>query len=131
MEGVHEDVGAAIREARVLSNGYGSGPLILYGQSLGGALLLYTYTVGTLDDRHAIAIVIVDSAFSSYQALAREKLAQSWVTCVLQPLAYTLFSDVLAAANHPGSTPRIAEDGRLSIAIIHARGQSTNVSSRA
>jgi uncharacterized protein len=91
MEGVHEDVPAAIGEARVLSEAHGGGPLILYGQSLGGALLLYT--VGTLTDRHAIAVVIVDSAFSSYQALAREKLAGSWVTFLLQPLVSILISD--------------------------------------
>jgi uncharacterized protein len=111
MEGVHEDVGAAIREARELSNAHGSGPLILYGQSLGGALLLYT--VGTLADRHAIAVVIVDSAFPSYQTLAREKLAQSWVTFVLQPLAYTLISDRYAPKHV------VANISPLPLLIIH------------
>jgi uncharacterized protein len=91
MPGAHDDVRAAIGEARMLSNAHGGKPLILYGQSLGGALLLYT--VGTLDDRHDIAVVIVDGAFSSYQALAREKLAGSWWTFLLQPLASVLISD--------------------------------------
>jgi hypothetical protein len=111
MEGVHEDVAAAIREARALSNAHGSGPLILYGQSLGGALLLYT--VGTLADRHNLAVVIVDSAFTSYQTLAREKLAQSWMTFVLQPLAYPLISDRYAPKHI------VANIAPLPLLVIH------------
>jgi hypothetical protein len=111
MKGVLEDVGAAIREARALSNAHGSGPLILYGQSLGGALLLYT--VGTLADREAIAVVIVDSAFTSYQTLAREMLARSWLTFVLQPLAYILISDRYAPKHV------VANISPLPLLIIH------------
>jgi uncharacterized protein len=111
MEGVHEDVRAAIGEARMLSDAHGGGPLILYGQSLGGALLLYT--VGTLADRHAIAVVIVDSAFSSYQTLAREKLAGSWVTFLLQPLVSILISDRYAPEHVLG------EISPLPLLVIH------------
>ena len=111
MPGVHEDVRAAIGEARLLAHAHGGIPLILYGQSLGGALLLYT--VGTLADRHDIAVVIVDSAFSSYQALAREKLAESWLTFVLQPLAYVLISDRYAPKHV------LADISPLPLLVIH------------
>lgn len=111
MEGAHKDVRAAIDEARALSNTHGGGPLIVYGQSLGGALLLYT--VGTLADRHAISVVIVDSAFNSYQALAREKLSGSWVTFLLQPLAYILISDRYAPKRV------VADISPLPLLVIH------------
>jgi fermentation-respiration switch protein FrsA (DUF1100 family) len=111
MEGAHKDVRAAIDEARALSNCHGGGPLIVYGQSLGGALLLYT--VGTLADRRAISLVIVDSAFNSYQALAREKLAGSWVTFLLQPLAYILISDRYAPKRV------VADISPLPLLVIH------------
>ena len=111
MDGVHEDVRAAISEARVLSDAQGGGPLILYGQSLGGALLLYA--VGTLADRHAIAVVVVDSAFSSYQALAREKLAGSWVTFPLQALTPILISDRYAPKRV------LADISPLPLLVIH------------
>jgi fermentation-respiration switch protein FrsA (DUF1100 family) len=91
VKGALEDALAAIMQARALSKSRAGTKLILYGQSLGGALLLYV--AGTMDDRHDVAVVIADSAFSSYQALAREKLASHWLSFVFQPLAYVLVSD--------------------------------------
>jgi uncharacterized protein len=111
IEGALDDVLAAIVQTRKLAASEAGGPLILYGQSLGGALLLYV--VGTMDDRRDIAVVVADSAFASYQALAREKLASHWLTFLLQPLAYVLVSDRYAPA------PVLAEISPLPLLVIH------------
>jgi uncharacterized protein len=91
VEGALDDARAAIAQARVLPTPEAGTRLILYGQSLGGTLLLYV--AGTMEDRAGMAVVIADSSFSSYQAIAREKLADHWLTFILQPLAYVLISD--------------------------------------
>jgi fermentation-respiration switch protein FrsA (DUF1100 family) len=91
VEGAVDDVRAAIAQARMLPVPEAGTRLVLYGQSLGGTLLLYV--AGTMKDRDGIALVIADSSFSSYQAIAREKLAENWLTFILQPLACVLISD--------------------------------------
>lgn len=65
--------------------------IILYGQSLGGAVLLRA--LQDLTDRSRIKAVIIESSFYSYQAIARAKLAQTWLTFIFQPLAWVLVSD--------------------------------------
>lgn len=91
MPGALEDISAAIEQARQLPGSPHTTRLILYGQSLGGALLLPT--VASLDNRHDIVVVIADSSFPSYRRLAREKLASHWLTFLLQPLTSLLVSD--------------------------------------
>ena len=91
MPGAHEDVRAAIAQARQLSGSTHTTRLILYGQSLGGVLLLRT--VPSLDKRHDIVVVIADSSFPSYRRLAREKFASHCLTFPLQPLTWLLVSD--------------------------------------
>jgi uncharacterized protein len=110
-EGALADTLAAIVQARRLAASAAGDPLILYGQSLGGALLLYV--VGTMVDRQGIAVVVADSAFASYQALAREKLASHWLTFLLQPLAYLLVSDRYAPE------PVLARVSPLPLLVIH------------
>jgi uncharacterized protein len=111
MGGALDDALAAIAQARMLSTSEAGRKLILYGQSLGGALLLYI--AGTMNDRHDIAVVIADSAFSSYQALAKEKLASHWLTFFLQPLAYVLVSDRYAPQRV------LAEISPVPLLVIH------------
>jgi len=62
-------------------------PLFLLGQSLGGAL--GTYVLGTEPDiRARLAGVVLDSSFARYGWVAREIMAQSWVTWPFQwPMA--------------------------------------------
>lgn len=64
---------------------------IIYGQSLGGNVAL---RVTELEKQSGeIRALVVDSTFPSYQKIARGKLAQSWITWILQPLTYVLVSD--------------------------------------
>lgn len=63
-------------------------PLVLYGQSLGGSLLLKT-----LKDHPQMwspQLVVIESSFYSYPMIAREKLANFFLTWPLQWMSYLL-----------------------------------------
>lgn len=66
--------------------------IILFGQSLGGALAL-DYA-GFSPRRNQLRGVISDSAFSSYRLISREVLSRSWVTAALKwPLSLLVGDD--------------------------------------
>lgn len=72
-------------------------PVILYGQSLGGSVAVRLAARTALRDR--IAAVVAESPFASYRGIARDKLAQFWLTWPLQvPLSW-LISDRYAAVD--------------------------------
>jgi fermentation-respiration switch protein FrsA (DUF1100 family) len=86
MKGVHLDAEAALKALIDLS-GSDANNIIVLGQSLGGAIAVYTVANSPLKS-HVKALVI-DSAFSSYRTIAREKAAQFAVTWPLQyPLSF-------------------------------------------
>jgi len=114
LAGTLDDVLAAIAQARRLASSEAGKKLILYGQSLGGALVLYT--AGTMNDRRDIAVVIADSAFGSYQSLAKEKLASQWLSFLVQPLTYVLVSDRYAPQRV------LAEISPVPLLVIHGDG---------
>lgn len=63
--------------------------IVLFGQSLGGALALHYAAHGP--QRNHLRAVMADSAFSSYRTIAREKLAAAWLTWPLQwPLSFAV-----------------------------------------
>lgn len=68
-----------------------SSPLIVYGQSMGGIVALRS--VIETRDSLPVRAVVVDGTFPSFQTIARKKMSLSWVTWLLQPLAYVAFSD--------------------------------------
>lgn len=71
--------------------------LFLLGQSLGGAILIPAYAEAKIDNVRGI---ILDSTFSSYRYIAREKLASVWLTWPLQwPLGF-LVSDSYSPINY-------------------------------
>ncbi len=80
LEGVNVDGEAAINEALSLSR-TGSG-VIVFGQSLGGAVAVYAATTALNKDK--IRAVIVDSAFSDYREIVRDKMAQLIITWPFQ-----------------------------------------------
>ncbi|MEQ1881976.1 MAG: alpha/beta hydrolase [Burkholderiales bacterium] len=59
--------------------------VVVYGQSLGGALAAYNIALSPY--RNHVRALIVDSAFSSYTGITREKLASIWLTWPFQWLA--------------------------------------------
>lgn len=90
LAGVHLDAEAAF-EVLLTLPGLGDTPVIVLGQSLGGAVAVYTVAHSAHKER--ITALVLDSAFSSYRRIAREKLADFFVTWPFQlPLSY-FFND--------------------------------------
>ncbi|MGE4132667.1 MAG: alpha/beta hydrolase [Bdellovibrionales bacterium] len=69
----------------------GDGPLIFYGQSLGGTLLLKN--LSTHPGRWHPKAVVIEGSFYSYQQIAREKLAGAWLTWPFQWMVYLVITD--------------------------------------
>ncbi len=89
--GVALDAQAALRYL-VEQRGLRDRSLVVFGQSLGGAIAIDTVARTPL--RGHIAALITESAFSGYRAIARDKLADFWLTWPLQwPLAWTINDD--------------------------------------
>jgi fermentation-respiration switch protein FrsA (DUF1100 family) len=83
LDGVVADTRAAIAEAR---RRCGGGPLVLLGQSLGGATAIRALAEETHEGAADIRLLITDSAFSSYRGIAREATSGS-VLSYVAPLA--------------------------------------------
>lgn len=88
--GAVEDGAAALAYARRKAPGL---PLVVIGQSLGGALALAALD---RDGGEGVRALVLDSTFSSFRRIAREKLAPHWLTWPLQWLPYALISDRIA-----------------------------------
>ncbi len=86
IKGVHRDGAAALETALNLAAAQ-SLPVIVLGQSIGGAISVYT--VAHVPDKSRIAALVLDSPFASYRLIAREKLSSFWLTWLFQyPLSY-------------------------------------------
>lgn len=77
LPGVQRDIDAAVRHLLARPD-VDVRRLVLFGQSLGGALATWYAARGP--NRNAFRAVIIDSAFSSYRDIAREKLDVHWLT---------------------------------------------------
>lgn len=90
LDGVHTDAQAALETIIKLPN-INKERIFILGQSLGGAIAVYT--VATSPYKKYIKAVIIDSAFSSYRGIAREKLGQFILTWPFQYPLSLLFND--------------------------------------
>jgi fermentation-respiration switch protein FrsA (DUF1100 family) len=82
--GIQRDALAAIRYVRSRPD-VDPGRLVLFGQSVGGAIAI-TAAVAAPE---GVRAVIAESAFASYRGIAREKLGSLWFTWPLQwPLSF-------------------------------------------
>ena len=88
LHGIIRDAEAAITQLTRLPETQNT-PLIVYGQSVGAAIS--SYAVAHSKHRSHIDALIVESSFSSYRLIAREKLGDFWLTWPLQyPLSWTV-----------------------------------------
>jgi fermentation-respiration switch protein FrsA (DUF1100 family) len=84
-EGIQEDAVAAIRWVRERPD-VDADRLILFGQSLGAAIAVH---VAAGQERLGLRAVVLESGFSSYREIARDKLAGSVFTWAFQwPLSF-------------------------------------------
>ncbi|HXS99945.1 MAG TPA: alpha/beta fold hydrolase [Elusimicrobiota bacterium] len=104
------DGAAALAYARAKTPGL---PLVVIGQSLGGALALASLD---RDGGEGVRALVLDSTFSSYTRVARLKLAPHWQTWALQWLPYVLVSDRFSPAK------LIARRKPVPLLMVHAPG---------
>jgi len=99
LDGVHKDADAALEKLFSLPE---TDPdrVVVLGQSIGGSIAVYTVARSPRKDR--IRALVVESAFSSYRRIAREKLDSFWLTWPFQyPLSWTV-SDSYSAESWIG-----------------------------
>jgi fermentation-respiration switch protein FrsA (DUF1100 family) len=90
IRGVHVDAEAALEMLLTLPQ-VKEKKVIVLGQSIGGAIAVYTAANSPHKDR--IAALVLDSAFSSYRLIAREKLSQAFITWPFQYPLSLFFND--------------------------------------
>lgn len=73
---------------------YPSKPIVIFAQSLGGAVALRNAI--DLKNKYPLKFIAVDSTFSSYRSAARRTLAKHWITWPLQWLGWLVMSDAFA-----------------------------------
>lgn len=90
LKGVHIDAGSALDTLFNLPY-TNKKRVIVFGQSLGGAIAVYT--VANSLYKNSVDAIIIDSAFSSYRLIAKEKLSGLIITWPFQYLTSFLISD--------------------------------------
>jgi uncharacterized protein len=102
IEAAQEDIDAAMRH--LLARGdIDADRIVVFGQSLGGALALHY--VANSSHRARIRGVVIDSAFTGYRDIFREKLRGMWLTW---PLAWPLGFTVSGGFRPIDAAPRVA-----------------------
>lgn len=71
ISGIHQDAQRSVRFVR--SKLHPNEPLVLYGQSLGASIALYTASVEEFKD--TFSLVIAEAPFASYRQIMREKIS--------------------------------------------------------
>lgn len=108
--GVQDDVDAAL-QALLLRPDVDPNRIVVFGQSLGGAIAIYNVAYSPY--RQHIRALVVESAFASYRQIAREKLASFWLTWPFQwPLSWTV-------SDHYSPSDTVAKISPIPLLIIH------------
>lgn len=119
LAGIHADADAALHYL-VAAMDANSEPLIVFGQSLGGAVAIRMVAHSPYRDQ--IRALIVEGAFASYPQIAQEKLAELWLTWPLQLIPYVTVSgayDAVKAAASVSPVPLVIVHGETD-AIVPA-----------
>lgn len=88
LDGLHLDAAAAL-DVLIDRPDTDPGTIVVFGQSLGGAIALETLASSPHKDR--LGGLVVEGAFSGYRGIAREKLGSFWLTWPFQwPLGLTI-----------------------------------------
>lgn len=120
VDGVQRDIDAALRHLLSRAD-VDRERIVLFGQSLGGALAVFHAARGP--ERRHLRAVIIDSAFSGYRDIAREKLDLLWWTRWLKgPAGLTVNDDFspIRVVGEIGPVPKLfIAGGRDAIVPAH------------
>lgn len=89
--GIYLDALAAFDKAWEFHEKSKAEKFVIYGQSIGGAISLRA--IPDWEKYQKVSLMVMDSAFSSYQDIAFDKLRNSWLLLPISPLAFILVSD--------------------------------------
>lgn len=116
VKGIHLDAEAALETLLFTLPRTNQDHVIVFGKSLGGAVSIYTVANSPFKNR--IKALILDSPFSSYRRIAREKIADSIIGWPFQyPLSF-LVNDEYSPEKY------IARVSPIPIVIIHGNGDT-------
>lgn len=110
LEGAQIDIDAAL-DALLARNDVDRNRIVMYGQSLGGALA--AYYVENSPRRDWIRALILESTFSDYVEIAREKFDDHWITWPFQWLPKLTVDDSFSPL------PGMAKISPLPLLILH------------
>lgn len=110
--GVYQDAKAALSFMEKLYKKKSYEKLIVVGQSLGGNILIRA--LNEYENIKEIDLLVLDSTFLSYQAMAKDRLQSVWFLYPFSYLAPLLISDDFSASNH-------TEAINLPTLVIHGR----------
>jgi fermentation-respiration switch protein FrsA (DUF1100 family) len=113
-EGTVADGAAALRWLKAR---YPSTPILIYGQSLGGAIALRNAI--DLKDEIGFRALIIDSGFSSYKEVGRKVMARGVLSWPLQWIPLLVLSDLVAPSGE------IAKIAPVPLLVMHAEGDET------
>lgn len=123
LQGVQQDIDAAMKTLLARSD-IDKGRIVLYGQSLGGALAVYYVAHST--HRDDIRGLVIESAFSSYRGIVKEKLASIWLTWPFQWLPILTVDETyspLAVARSISPIPLLVIHGDQDVIVPSHHGQ--------
>jgi fermentation-respiration switch protein FrsA (DUF1100 family) len=124
LDGVHQDATAAL-DALLARPGIAPEEVVMFGQSLGGAIALSALAGHSKKDR--LAGLVIEGAFSDYRGIAREKLNDFWLTWPFQwPLSLTIDGryDPKAAAAAIAPLPLLVVHGQKDIVVPPHHGDA-------
>jgi fermentation-respiration switch protein FrsA (DUF1100 family) len=110
LEGAQRDIDAALG-ALLERNDIDRTRIVIYGQSLGGALAAYYVAHSSRRDR--IRALILESAFSDYVDIAQEKFADHWITWPFQWIPHLSVDDRFSPL------PAMADISPIPLLVLH------------
>ena len=122
--GVYKDAMAALNKGYQLFLESKAKKFIVYGQSLGGAILMRALEDFKYKDK--VDLIILDSTFVSYQGIAFDKMTSAWPLIPFSPLTFILVSDEYAAKKFllENKTKTLVIHGRKDFIIPFSFGQN-------
>ncbi len=109
LNGVHKDAAAALAYVRARPD-VDASRLVVLGQSIGASISAYTVAHA---DKGGIRALVLESSFSSYRSITREKLGDFFLTWPLQwPLSFLM-------PNRYSALPQMEKIAPVPVLLIH------------